>query len=143
MGGEPKSVALKTNLRYHASTVTTKDMQHRGAAAGIPSTFVSNVTARNQFSQVMVKPNEEDRFRNRNGSNQGSNSSPYQNRQGEQFEHVARHRNNRRKDLASWDPVKPFNRFTSTHNLQQKRPDSMSSKTGVMSNLTKSRHGNS
>lgn len=89
--GNPKSVTLKSHLRQHASTVASKDFHYKGAAAGISSTFVSNVTARNQFSQVLVKPSDENRYR-RNDS-QGSGSSPYRNREGEQFEHVARHRN--------------------------------------------------
>ena len=141
---DPKSVTLKSHLHKQ---LIVKQAMHGGknTAAGIPTTFISNVAVRNQQSTLHTKrpPENDDDMRNkRRKGSPGSSSSPYHNRQGEVFEHVARHRappsgSSPPRDAGGWERVRPFNRFVSSHNLVFSKPEA------IISNSKRSRMGSS
>jgi hypothetical protein len=74
-----KSLALKKNfgLRGNAPNIVNTETR-KSLPAGIPSSFVSNVTARNQFTKVQTKLPIDMTDETRRKGSVGSSGSPYQ-----------------------------------------------------------------
>ena len=117
-------MSLKNSLKGNSALMNADKVLPRGKAAGLPSGFQSNVTARNQFSKVLTRPTdvssiEEGRIIPRGSS--GSSSSPYRAAAidvGDMHNNVANDRTNEIYSKKSgFTPNAAFNRFASDKNL--------------------------
>ena len=140
--GIQNRATLKQSLGSNASAGIERFTRQSATAAGLPSGFASNVTARNQFTKVRARPIGETlyshdgqrRFVQRDASGSSSPKGRAGAESGEadlESDPVLTQRNQHRQ-LYTRSPGKsgtlatspPFNRFASDKNLLLKRPDS-------------------